>query len=673
MNLLPRFKYMNIKHYLFGIIFITAFFGVSHSAFAVAITDCAGFQNINSGLGLSYELSNDITCSGAFTRIGNPGAKFTGTFDGNGHKIYNITISQPGTSWLGVFGYINGATIQDVIFDNITITGSQNVGLIGTADNSTISGVGLRNSTISGDSFVGGLIGNITNTNVSASFVDDLTISGTNGVVGGLFGIVSNVSGLITNSYARNINASSSAGGNVAGIAGEDFWTSGTSTYTNVYSTGSISGGGNSGGLFGIITGDHDVIVNNAFSDTSVNANASNFGLTGEINTGSGSVFAPTNVYWNNRPDNPAQCYQTGSTGCTVINNSTSHFYVQGNAPLSAWSFPGVWHMTSTYPELAYADITEFATLTTPAAGNYSTSIAVNYALPETPLAGSIKLVFTGPSTVTATLADVAAGNHTFTLTTNSAGLIASSPAVTSYVGGVSTLAEGTYSVELQYQDSYGSLLAGTGTSGIIIDRTVPVITLLGSPHLTMNVGDNYTNEGATAVDNIDGTITSDIVVVNSINTAAPGAYTITYNVADAAGNNAAQVVRTATVSAQANTGGSGGGGGGAYNPSVVAAKTTPLDTKSKALSLIKEVAKSESIDFSLLRNRVTRKGQEGKHVRALQQFLNTQKLTPKPMLDDGGFGPKTDQVVRMFQKVHKLRVDGVVGPKTVALMESLQ
>ena len=79
-------------------------------------------------------------------------------------------------------------------------------------------------------------------------------------------------------------------------------------------------------------------------------------------------------------------------------------------------------------------------------------------------------------------------------------------------------------------------------------DTTPPVITLLGSPTVNLTAGNSYTDAGATALDNVDGDITSKIVVVNPVNTSTAGTYTITYNVSDAAGNAAAQVTRTVIV-----------------------------------------------------------------------------------------------------------------------------
>ncbi|MFH1170466.1 MAG: immunoglobulin-like domain-containing protein [Candidatus Vogelbacteria bacterium] len=81
-----------------------------------------------------------------------------------------------------------------------------------------------------------------------------------------------------------------------------------------------------------------------------------------------------------------------------------------------------------------------------------------------------------------------------------------------------------------------------------IPDTTAPVITLLGVTPVNLTVDDAYTDAGATALDNVDGDITANLVVVNPVNTAIVGAYIVTYNVSDAAGNPAVEVIRTVNV-----------------------------------------------------------------------------------------------------------------------------
>ncbi len=82
------------------------------------------------------------------------------------------------------------------------------------------------------------------------------------------------------------------------------------------------------------------------------------------------------------------------------------------------------------------------------------------------------------------------------------------------------------------------------------IDITAPILTLNGAAMMTVNLGDTFTDPGATATDNIDGDISANIVVGGDtvdVNTA--GSYVITYNVSDATGNTAIEITRTVEVS----------------------------------------------------------------------------------------------------------------------------
>ncbi|RAJ17961.1 immunoglobulin-like domain-containing protein [Olleya aquimaris] len=80
-------------------------------------------------------------------------------------------------------------------------------------------------------------------------------------------------------------------------------------------------------------------------------------------------------------------------------------------------------------------------------------------------------------------------------------------------------------------------------------DTVKPVITLNGNATINLTVGDTYNEQGATATDDVDGNLTSSIVITGTVNTNSAGTYTRFYNVSDAAGNAADQVTRTVVVS----------------------------------------------------------------------------------------------------------------------------
>ena len=68
-------------------------------------------------------------------------------------------------------------------------------------------------------------------------------------------------------------------------------------------------------------------------------------------------------------------------------------------------------------------------------------------------------------------------------------------------------------------------------------DNVKPVITLKGNSTVNVRLGDKYVDAGATALDNIDGNITSKIITKSNVNTLKVGTYTVSYTVSDKAGN----------------------------------------------------------------------------------------------------------------------------------------
>lgn len=64
-------------------------------------------------------------------------------------------------------------------------------------------------------------------------------------------------------------------------------------------------------------------------------------------------------------------------------------------------------------------------------------------------------------------------------------------------------------------------------------------------------------------------------------------------------------------------------------------------------------------------KNQLLKYGHIGESVRYLQQTLKTHNLYNHST--DGIYGPLTEAAVRRFQRKHQLKVDGIVGPKTIS------
>ena len=102
-----------------------------------------------------------------------------------------------------------------------------------------------------------------------------------------------------------------------------------------------------------------------------------------------------------------------------------------------------------------------------------------------------------------------------------------------SSTGDVNTSQVGTYTITYTATDSEGRVSIATRTV-VVIDSTPPVITINGDNPVTVEVGDTYTDAGATASDaSGSATVTSS----GTVDTSTPGTYTITYTATDASGN----------------------------------------------------------------------------------------------------------------------------------------
>ncbi len=104
-----------------------------------------------------------------------------------------------------------------------------------------------------------------------------------------------------------------------------------------------------------------------------------------------------------------------------------------------------------------------------------------------------------------------------------------------------------------------GTVSTGTATTTTATtttttaDTTPPVVTLSGAATMSLNVGDTFTDLGATALDNVDGNLTSKIVETGAVDTTTAGLYTLVYSATDAAGNTGS-ASRAVTVVASTTT-----------------------------------------------------------------------------------------------------------------------
>jgi hypothetical protein len=248
-----------------------------------------------------------------------------GEFDGNGHKISNLSFKFDFISQVGLFGYLApGGNVTELAAENVSITGASTVGgLVG--DNVGKVSNSYSTGNIIGDRDVGGLVGDNWGT-VSNSYSTG-SVTGTVGYlsryVGGLVGR-NEFEGTISSS---NSTSSVTGGADVGGLAGESFGNVSKSystsnvtgesrvgglvgqngvgglvgeqwgTVTNSYSTGNVAGDVHVGGLVGAELGSST--VSNSFWDTETSGQATSDGGIGKNTTEMQDIITFSDGGWN--------------------------------------------------------------------------------------------------------------------------------------------------------------------------------------------------------------------------------------------------------------------------------------------------------------------------------------------------------------------------------------
>ncbi len=114
--------------------------------------------------------------------------------------------------------------------------------------------------------------------------------------------------------------------------------------------------------------------------------------------------------------------------------------------------------------------------------------------------------------------------------------------------GTVDTNTLGDYTITYTAKDAAGNTATPVTRTVKVVAGNAPVITRNGDEKITLEVHSTYTDEGATATDTEDGTLTDAIQTTGTVDTSRVGTYTITYTVTDSSDNTAIPVTRTIIV-----------------------------------------------------------------------------------------------------------------------------
>jgi nucleoid-associated protein YgaU len=278
------------------------------------ITTCSQLHEISSDLTAHYLLENDVNCNGTtFTPMGDTSSNFfTGTLDGGGHKITNLTINSD-ENGVAIFEELgSGGVITNIGYDSGSVTGG--------ADTASIGSFAAKSSG-----------GSITKSYSKVNLDGTAAAGIADPTMGGLLGQANSVT-ISDSYYSGNITNGTVNGNYTAGIAG---YLSGGSI-SNSYSTGSLANGQDVGGLVGRMLSSST--ISNSFSTMTFSNDSTVGALVGLLSAGTIS-----SSYWNDTTGGFMTCYFGGNSGCTKVSNNLSYFYTITNAPMSSWDFTNTW------------------------------------------------------------------------------------------------------------------------------------------------------------------------------------------------------------------------------------------------------------------------------------------------------------------------------------------
>ncbi len=321
-----------------------------------------------------FLLVNDINLGDytgtQFNIIGpNFATPFTGVFDGNGHTISNFTYDSNNTNYIGIFGYVGTYNAPNTVIKDLTLidpnvdagTGNGVGTLVGILWQGTICNCGVEGGSVSGNTTIGGLVGEssdtITDCYSTARASGDHALGGLVGgavaysrisnsyssgsvsggdTAGGLLGAQLGYAA-ISNSYSiSSVSGANSVGGLIGGNWG---------CITDCYATGSVSGADSVGGLAGFNSwGD----ISQCYAAESVTADSNVGGLVGYDYMGS-----YTKCFWDDE-------LATGVDGIgnatdpNVIGKTTKNMQKESTFTNAGWDFVEIWNIgeNQTYPFL---------------------------------------------------------------------------------------------------------------------------------------------------------------------------------------------------------------------------------------------------------------------------------------------------------------------------------
>ncbi len=294
-----------------------------------------------------YKLGNDIVITENFEPIGgNENTAFTGTLDGAGYTIIGLDIESD-NQYVGLFGYISGGTVKNLILENINInktyTNTTNAyyigGIAGYIKNGVIHNVEIidENSKIIAETknnvYIGGIVGyrdaGTIYSTYSVAYINATSTSGTI-YAGGLIGYTTQNASINIVYSTGTVDVTSTSGtiyaGGLIGYA--------CSNSYNTYSTSNVEtstkGTIYAGGLIGYA---NSISIGNAYAVGKVDVTGSGTKSAGGL-IGGGKATV-TSSYWS--PETTGQLISVGAAKPLLLQQM-----IKAN-PYENWDFIDIW------------------------------------------------------------------------------------------------------------------------------------------------------------------------------------------------------------------------------------------------------------------------------------------------------------------------------------------
>jgi hypothetical protein len=299
--------------------------GSAGSPFLVSTASQLASIETNACLTNSYHFKQtaDIDLSGVtWTPIGTS-FDFDGSYDGDFHTISYLSMS--GATRVGLFGTISGATIENLRFTDISLSGSGYAGVVAafTKNSSTINKIAISGATVtSTGSNAGGVTGM---TQTGRSFITNISVSAdvsAAGNAGGLVGQVEFLSATVSDVWFSG--SVTGTGQMVGGIVGYGI----AQTIENAYSIGNLTGGTvYRGGILARDGNGAGVVTNSYFLGAGVTQLSSNY-ATSKTATELATLSTYASATWSITDDLDAVSAGTATEDWLIYPNVNSGFPV---------------------------------------------------------------------------------------------------------------------------------------------------------------------------------------------------------------------------------------------------------------------------------------------------------------------------------------------------------